>query len=169
MYVRSELTSNVCTTLQASTLEGRECRVSLPNNMNKLVQLIPLTFSLHYELSPIVVLHGLVPVLDYGTWILSQTTTNTIRWNIRMRPHLTYKNIPEVETFIVRICWSWYLLLASVSAPPERWLCLLRSNVHSSQSLISHLTFSFDSVSCQYEYLVTSVCFSLSVTYSQSK
>lgn len=59
MYVRSELTSNVCITLQDSTLEERECWVSLPNNMNKLVQLIPLTFSLHCELSPIVVLHGL--------------------------------------------------------------------------------------------------------------
>lgn len=148
MYVRSGLTSNVCITLQASTLEERECRVSLPNNMNKLVQLIPLTFSLHCELS-LCSTTWTVTLLDYGTWILSQTTTNKIRWNIRMRPHLTNKNIPEVETFIVQICWSWYLLLASVSAPPERWLCLLRSNVHSSESLISHLTFSFDSVSCQ--------------------
>lgn len=145
MYVRSELTSIVCITLQASTLEERECRVSLPNNIEQVGPVNPFNF-----LSALWVITNssttwTVTVLDYGTWILSQTTTNTIRWNIRMCPHLTNKNIPEVETFIVQICWSWYLLLA----PPERWLCLLRSNVHSSQSLISHLTFSFDSISCQ--------------------
>lgn len=76
-------------------------------------------------------------VLDYGTWLLSQTTTNTIRWNIRKRPRLTNKNIPEVDFYSSDLL---ILILTSVLCLCPTWEMTLFTKVKRSLESITYLT-----------------------------